>query len=134
LDRIFLPLLVGLFLASEPFLGLGLLPGDPFADGVYQDLSAATRNRIEARLPELTTHLRHRRSDPLAEEHDLPGRESVDMNGMVLLDVSHEVQIPLERDVGIVPSLKQDLNSTNGLALVHLRPDLLEAQHVAFFV
>jgi len=53
---------------------------------------------------------------------------------MVLLDVSHEVQIPLERDVGIVPALKQDLNSTNGLALVHLRPDLLEAQHVAFVV
>jgi len=35
---------VGLFLNSEPFLGLGLLPGDPFADSVKTD--ANTRMMI----------------------------------------------------------------------------------------
>ena len=49
-DRGLHSLLVGFFLHAEPLVGLGLLPGHPFADGVYQDLAAAARNRIEARL------------------------------------------------------------------------------------
>ena len=53
---------------------------------------------------------------------------------MMLLDVAHQLEIPLERDVGVVSALQQDLHAADRLALVDLGADLLEAEHVAFAV
>ena len=61
-------------------------------------------------------------------------REAVDVDRVVALDVAHQVEVPLERDVRIVPALEQDLHAADRLALVDLGADLLEAQHVALVV
>src|SRR5688500_3178855 len=53
---------------------------------------------------------------------------------MMLLDVAHQLQVPLERYVGVVATLKQDLDATDRLALIDLGPDLLEAQDVSLAV
>ena len=50
---------------------------------------------------------------------------------MMLLDVAHQLQVPVERNVRIVPALQQDLHAAERLALVDLRADLLEREHVA---
>ena len=52
--------------------------------------------------------------------------------GWMPLDVAHQVEVPLERDVRVVPALEEDLHAADRLALVDLGADLLEAQHVAF--
>jgi hypothetical protein len=54
----------------------------------------------------------------------------MDVNRVVPLDVAHQVEIPLERDVGIVAALEQNLHPANRLALVDLGSDLFEAQNV----
>ena len=58
----------------------------------------------------------------------------MNVDRMVALDIAHQLQVPLEGDVGVVPTLKQDLYAANGLALVDLGPDLFEAQHVPFMM
>src|SRR4051812_1215347 len=58
----------------------------------------------------------------------------MDMNWVMPLDIAHQLQIPLEWDVGVMPALKQNLNATDRLALVDLGSDLLEAQDIAFCV
>ena len=118
----------------EPFLGLRLLLGDPLADPVHQDLAAAAGNAVEARRPELAHHVGHGQAEALAEEHDLGGREAVNVDRVVPLDVAHQLEIPLERDVGVVAALEQDLHAADRLALVDLGADLLEAEHVALVV
>ena len=54
--------------------------------------------------------------------------------GMVALDVAHQVEVPLERDVRVVPALDQDLHAAERLRLVDLRADLLERERVALAV
>ena len=51
----------------------------------------------------------------------------MDVNRMIALDIAHQLEIPLEGDVGIVAALEQDLNAPDRLALVDLGADLLEA-------
>ena len=45
---------------------------------------------------------------------------------MMLLDVAHQLQVPLERDVRIVPTLQQDLHSAQRLAFLDLLANGLE--------
>ena len=125
---------VRLLLHAEPLFGLRLLLGDPLADLVHQDLAAAARNAVEPRRVQLADHVGHRQPEPLAEEDDLGRREAMDVDRVIALDVAHQVEIPLERDVRVVPALEQDLDAADRLALVDLGADLLEAQHVALRV
>lgn len=53
---------------------------------------------------------------------------------MIALDVAHEVQVPLERDVRVVSTLDPDLNPAKGLRLLDLGADLLERERVALTV
>ena len=73
-------------------------------------------------------------AEHLREEVDFARAEAVDVNRMVRLDVAQEIQVPLERDVRIVPALNQDLHAAEGLGLVDLRADLLERERVPFAV
>ena len=58
----------------------------------------------------------------------------MDVNGVMPLDVAHQIQVPLERDIGVVTTLQQNLDSPYGLAFVDLGADLLEAQDVSLMV
>jgi hypothetical protein len=122
---------VRLLLDSQPLFCLGLLLGYPLPHLVYQDLAAAAGNAVEAGAAKLPHDFGDGQAKPLAEEDDLRRREPVDVDRMMLLDVAHQIEVPLEGDVRIVAPLKQDLHSADRLALVDLGADLLEAQHVA---
>jgi hypothetical protein len=52
----------------------------------------------------------------------------------MLLDIAHQLEVPLERDIRVVASLKQDLNASDCLALIDLGADLLEAEYIPFVV
>src|SRR3954463_16236750 len=52
----------------------------------------------------------------------------------MLLDIAHQLEVPLEGNVGIVPALEQDLHAADRLALVNLGADLLEAQDIPLIV
>ena len=53
---------------------------------------------------------------------------------MVLLDVAQQIEIPLERDVRIVPALDEDLDAAERLHFIDLRADLLVAERPSFVV
>src|SRR5258707_9133087 len=53
------------------------------------------------------------------------------MNRVVAFDVAQQIEIPLERDVGVVPALHQDLHAADRLQLVDLAADLLVRQQIA---
>ena len=58
----------------------------------------------------------------------------MNVDGMVSLDVLHQVDVPLERNVWVVATLDQDLDATKSLELIDLGSDLLERERVAFAV
>src|SRR4029077_60822 len=72
--------------------------------------------------------------EQLGEKVDLARTEAVDVDGVVTLDVLHQVEIPLERNVWIVSALNQDLDTAERLELIDLRTDLLEGECIAFSV
>ena len=114
----------------EPAIGSCFLGGDDVAHALNEDLSAPARNRIEARAAKLANDLDRIHTEQLREEIDLARTEAVDVDRMIALDVLHQIQVPLERDIGVVPALNQDLDSAKCLELVDLGPDLLEGQRV----
>ena len=102
---------------------------------VHQDLAAAAGNAVEPR----RRAARGPRPARVSPKRSLKkttsrGREAVDVDRVVALDVAHQVEVPLERDVRIVPALHQDLDAADRLALVDLGADLLEGQDVALGV
>ena len=54
--------------------------------------------------------------------------------GWLRLMYLQQVEIPLERDVRVVPALHQDLDAAQRLGFVDLGADLLERQRLAFVV
>src|SRR5688572_477402 len=53
---------------------------------------------------------------------------------MVLLDVAHQVQIPLEGNVRVVAALNENLDRAQSLRLVDLGADLLERERVSLLM
>src|SRR5262245_41482486 len=58
----------------------------------------------------------------------------MNVNGMIAFDVTHQVEVPLERDVRVVPALNQDLHAAERLRLLDLGADLLERKRVSLAV
>src|SRR2546430_14119628 len=95
----------------EPAVGARFLFGDAVANLLDEDLSAPTRDRVEAGRHELADHLLDRHPETAGEEIDFGGRETVDMDRMVSLGVRHQIQVPSEPDVGGVAALDEELHS-----------------------
>src|SRR5437773_4672042 len=110
----------------EPAVGARLLLRDPVSYVLDQNLTAAAGDRIESGGHELADRLFERHAEAAREEVHLRRREPVDVDRVVPLDVAHQVQVPAEGDVGVVPPLDEDLHPADGLQLVDLAPDLLE--------
>src|SRR5207253_10584975 len=106
----------------------------PAAELLTEDLTAAAGNRVEARRDQLADHLFERHSEAPGEEVDLGRREAVDMDRVMPLDVAQQVQVPGERDVGVVAALDQDLHAAQRAQLVDLPADVLERAHGALGV
>jgi hypothetical protein len=64
---------------------------------------------------------------------DFRRRERVELERRIpLLDGAEEILVPLDREVGIVASLQQQLVAAERDRLVDLPEDFLEAEDVAF--
>src|SRR5207253_5622093 len=109
----------------EPAIGPRLLAGDLVAHALHEDLAAAAGNRIETSRHQLPDDLFNRHAEPAREEIDLRRREAVDVDRVVTLDVAQQIEIPLERDVGVVSALHQNLHAADRLELVDLPADFL---------
>ena len=53
-------------------------------------------------------------------------------SGYRAFDRAEQILVPLDRQIGIVAALQQQLVAADGDRLVDLAEDLLEAEHVAF--
>ena len=104
------------------------------AHALDEDLAAAARDRVEARLLQLANDVARVHAEQLREEVDFARAEAVDVDRVVALDVPQQVEVPLERDVRIVPALHEDLHAAERLGLVDLRADLLERERPALAV
>ena len=118
----------------EPAVGPGLFLRHAVADLLHQDLAAAAGNRVEASRDQLADHRFERHPEPPGEEVDLGRRETVNVDRVVPLDVAQQIQVPRERDVGVVAALDQNLHTAQRAQLVDLPADLLEGEHVALGV
>ena len=116
----------------EPAIGTSLLGCHDVTDTLHEDFAAAAGNRIEARGLELADHVARVHAEARREEVDFARREAVNVNRMMLLDIAHQIQIPLERDIRIVPALNQDLHATKRLCLLDLIADLFEGEGIPF--
>src|SRR5258708_23168224 len=122
------PLLVRNLHDVEPAIGTRLLLRNLIAHALHENLATATRDRVEPRLLKLADDVPRVHAIQPGPEVHLAGAEAVHVNGVVPLDVAQQIQIPLERDVRIVPALHQDLYAAERLGLVDLGTDLLVAQ------
>src|SRR2546430_17510870 len=76
----------------EPAVGARFLFGDAVANLLDENLPAPTRDRVEPGRHELADHLLDRHPESAGEEIDFGGREPVDVDRMVPLDVAHQIQ------------------------------------------
>ena len=118
----------------EPAIGAGLFRSDDVADALNEDLSPATRNRIESRFAQLADDVNCVQAEQLGEEINFTRTEPVNVDRVITLDVPHQVEVPLKRDIGVVPALNQDLHSAKRLELFDLGSNLLERKRVPFTV
>ena len=93
----------------------GLLGGDEVAHALNENLSTTAGNRIESRFAQRANHLDRIHPEQLGEEVDLARAEAVNVDRVIALDVLHQVEIPLERDVRVVPALDQYLHAAERL-------------------
>src|SRR6202521_2901342 len=110
----------------EPPVSAGFLGRDDVSNALHENLSPSAWDRVEARLPQLSNHFDRIHPEQLGEEIDLARTEPVNVDRVIALDVAHQIEVPLERDVGIVPALDQYLNPAKRLELLDLGADLLE--------
>ena len=103
------------------------------AHAVDENLGAAAGNAVEpgrdraARCTSATRQLRQPR-----EVNHFRRRQRVQLERRIpLLDGAEQILVPLERQIGIVAALQQQLTAAERDRLVDLPEDLLEAEHVA---
>ena len=111
----------------QPVVGEHLAARHRLPHPIDEDLATTAGERTEAGPGEPLQHFHEGALRDLREVVDLRRRETVDVDGgVVVLDVAEHLLVPLQRQRGVEPTLKEDLVATEG----HRLPDLRQ-QHVA---
>ena len=131
-DRGLHPLFVGDAHDLEPPVGARLLRRCDVPHALDEDLAAAPRDRVEPGGLQLAHDRARVDAEQRREEVDFAWGKAVDMDRVIPLDVTQQIQIPVQRDIRIVSALDQDLHAAQRLGLLDLLPDLLERQRVPF--
>ena len=118
----------------EPFVRRRLAVAvQQLAHAIDEDLGAAAGNAVEARGDQPIDHGRHRQARRAREVDHLGRRQRVQLERRIaLLHRAEEILVPLDRQVGVVAALQQQLHAADGDRLVDLAEDLVEAEDVAF--
>ena len=119
---------------AQPFVrGRLAVAVEQLAHAIDEDLGAAAGNAVEPGRDQPLDDLRHRQPRQPREVNDFGRRERVQPERRItLLHRAEQVLVPLERQVGIVPALQQQLTAAERDRLVDLPEDLVEAEDVAF--
>ena len=107
---------------------------DLVAHALHEDLTAAARDGIEPGLLQLADHVGARPCGSAWRRSPPRSARSRGCGWGDTLDVAQQVEVPLERDVRIVPALDEDLHAAERLGLLDLLADLLERERVPFAV
>ena len=119
----------------QPVAAHGLERGDALADAVHQYFPAATGNRAQPGLGKIRNDGFQRFVENLAEMNKLARAEPVDVHLWPLgLDVGKQVQIPLLRELGMVPALHQNLRASQGHRLGDLLVHFRQGNHIGIIV
>ncbi len=80
-------------------------------------------------------HFAQRQAEEMRKMLQLGRTEAVDINMRIFFaDVAEQFEIPIERQLRVVPALHENLNTARGGKFVQLLIELLPAQHVVVFV
>ncbi len=117
----------------EPLVGARLAVAvEQLAHAVDENLGAAAGNAVESGGDQPIDHVAHRQSRHAREVDDLGRRQRVQLElGIALLDRAEEIFVPLQRQVGVVAALQQQLHAADRDGLVDLAEDLVEAEDIA---
>src|SRR5208282_1770355 len=119
----------------KPVIAHGLERRDFFADTVHQNFAAAAGNRAEAGGLEIADYFLQRLVEYLAEVDELAGTETVDVDlGKLAFDVREQIQIPLLRQLWMMPALHQNLRAAQRDRLLDFFVHLLESDDISIVV
>src|SRR6476660_1888022 len=105
------------------------------AHAVNEDFAATTRNRPKASLRELRDDLFQRQSEHFPKMDELARTKSVNIDLWELtFDVRKQVEIPLQRQLGMMPALHQDLRAAKGNCFLDFPVDLVVTDYVCIVV
>ncbi len=113
-----------------------LLRGELSAHAVDEDLGAAARHRVETRGAQARAAPRTAARRETRQMCTISGGESAcsHRSGNVAFSRRNSVLVVLDAQLRVVPALQQDLLAAERVRLADLALDLLDRQHVAFFV
>ncbi len=120
----------------EPLLRRRLRVGeDLLADALGKDFGAAPRDRLQAGRLEARQHVAEAHPLLPGDELDLRRREAVAVDRrVVLFQEGDEVDVVLQRQVGMDAPLQQDSGAVERQRLLHFPADLLEGEEITLLV
>src|SRR5262249_33287834 len=116
---------------GEPLVGLRLLRRDLVADAVDQDLAAAARDRVEARVAQPRDRLPEGQPAPPRDVLHLGRRQRMQVDLVARLDRPEEILVVRDVEVGMVPALHQQAGAAECQRLLDLLEDHRVRQEVA---
>ena len=115
----------------EVAIGAAFVVTDLLAHALGKHLSAAARQRVEARLAQRDQHLLVGHPVEIGEECDLNGGEALQMDaGANALEAAQHLQVVVERQIGMQSVDDVDFGQWLVRALTQLVPRLLERHRV----
>src|SRR3989442_1846884 len=120
---------------AEPIVDSRFQRRDGLADAVHEDFATSPRDRPKASLRELREDLFQWQSENLTEMNELARTESMDVDLRELaFDVRKQVEIPLQRQLGMVASLHKNLRAAEGDGFLDFLVDFIVGDHVGVVV
>src|SRR6266508_5754386 len=119
----------------QPLVAVDLQRRNFLPHPVNQYLATATRDRAESCFFEFGDRFAQRHPKRLREMLKLRRAESVNIDVRIFVpNVMQKIDVPRERQFGVMPPLHQDLNTTRGRKFIELLVDLFEREHVMIFI
>ena len=116
---------------AKPFVAHRLERRDAFAHAVHENLAAAAGNGAQPGLHEIADDLLHRLVEKFLERDELARAEPVDVHLRKLrLHVREQVEIPLLRQLRMMPALHENLRATERDRLLDLPIHLVVRDHI----
>ena len=120
---------------AHPLRRIRLERGDAIAHAIHKDFPAATRHTAQTRRRKDAQDFLHRLVEKLRERHELARAEAMHVEaGELGLDVCEQIEIPLLRQLRMMPALHENLVATERDGLLDFFVQLVERDDVGIVV